>query len=87
MRKTEDFKKTEEIRKSEEIRKTEDRRYQLNEDEVNRKNDAPQSCHMTIAETLPEGLFDLKTSEQHLTIHQVCYSVFLQIKDLIKSHN
>ena len=31
----------------------------------------PQSCHMTIAETLPEGLFNLTNLNDHLTIHQV----------------
>ncbi len=50
------------------------------EEAANRKkeerqaNNEPQECHMTIAETLPDGLFNLSKTEDHLTIHQVCIS-------------
>ena len=30
-----------------------------------------KSCHMNIAETLPEGLFNITNNNVHQTIHQV----------------
>jgi hypothetical protein len=37
------------------------------------RNEKPQQCRFDIAETLPDGLYNLTRPLDHLTIHEVCF--------------